>query len=679
MPREAVIPPRVPPSLARNLANRRCVLFAGAGLSAWAKLPTWRDLLTGMVEEVRAETLDDDHGELDRLIERGKYLELADHCREQLGPRYTELLADRLRAADGAIPEVHRLAIGMPFAAWVTTNFDKLLERAYTEVRGGWPRTMTHRDADSLGMALFDGAPFILKAHGDIDKPDSLVFTTRDYREIIHANPAFNAVFSAILLTNAILFVGYSLSDPDFRLLLDRQLTAFRTFVPDRYAIMPDVGEVEREVLWRTARIKVLTYDSNQGHGWLLEFLHALRDAVDAVAATEQPAVTTEPAVTRRRRAGGGTRILRRTLDAERERPARSSVGHEQIRELRIELRAGRIDTRLVGPDGEVLAQGTGPDPDWPALVTELASVHGAGTEVRPEGITALLGAYLPPEVHDTLDELAGTEPAPPLRLVLAPRLARLPWELAAAGGDMLSTRFCLVRAPVAISDQARGAPTIRSPARALLIGDPETESLYPLPGARREVERIRDLLEDRGYPCTLLVGADATLARTVSELQSGQYDILHFAGHAWYDELDVYLMLAGDARLTSAELRPLCSRRPPALVFLDSHYTAFVPPTRETLSSGSGDQAMRAAQAGRMGFMDDLMLGGVGAFVGCFGSVTDEGAVEFAVRVHETLAENESIARSVFNARRDALEELGGDLTPLLYALSGYGSLQVA
>ena len=58
------------------------------------------------------------------------------------------------------------------------------------------------------------------------------MLTTRDYQEIIHANPAFNSIFSAILLTKAVLFVGYSINDPDFRLLLDRQLTMFRGNIP---------------------------------------------------------------------------------------------------------------------------------------------------------------------------------------------------------------------------------------------------------------------------------------------------------------------------------------------------------------------------------------------------------------------------------------------------------------
>jgi len=77
--------------------------------------------------------------------------------------------------------------------------------------------------------------------------------------------------------TKAILFIGYSISDPDFRLLLDRQLTTFKEYIPERYALMSGVGEIERDVLWRTAGIKVIPYDE---HDDIKIFLRNLRNDV---------------------------------------------------------------------------------------------------------------------------------------------------------------------------------------------------------------------------------------------------------------------------------------------------------------------------------------------------------------------------------------------------------------
>jgi hypothetical protein len=190
-------------------------LFVGAGLSAGAGLPGWTALLSIMVAEVENEDPSDATGaELRKLLTAGKLLDVADHCRQRLGERrYQELLGEQLRGGSGELPEAHGIITQLPFSAIITTNYDKLLERAYTRLRGDLPKVVTGRDRESLGSLLFSGGFFILKAHGDIDDAASLVLTSRDYREIIHANPAFDALFSALLMTKSILFVGYSLGD----------------------------------------------------------------------------------------------------------------------------------------------------------------------------------------------------------------------------------------------------------------------------------------------------------------------------------------------------------------------------------------------------------------------------------------------------------------------------------
>ncbi len=294
------MPIPIPSSLVRHLKEGRCALFVGAGLSAAAGLPDWKKLLTVMVDELESEGGDDGASvELRTLIAAGKLLDVADHCRQRLGERrYLELLGERLRGGSGDLPRAHQIVTQLPFNAVVTTNYDKLLERAYHQYRGDLPKVVTSRDRESLGSLLFSGGFFILKAHGDIDDAASLVLTARDYREIIHANPAFDALFSALLMTRSILFLGYSLGDPDFRLLMDRQLSAFGENIPERYAVMAGVGVVESDVMRRAANIKVLPYPEGK-HEELPDFLRALlaRVALDAGRA-EEPGRAAWPAST---------------------------------------------------------------------------------------------------------------------------------------------------------------------------------------------------------------------------------------------------------------------------------------------------------------------------------------------------------------------------------------------
>jgi CHAT domain-containing protein len=67
-----------------------------------------------------------------------------------------------------------------------------------------------------------------------------------------------------------------------------------------------------------------------------------------------------------------------------------------------------------------------------------------------------------------------------------------------------------------------------------------------------------------------------ATHERVLSELEQGDYDLLHFGGHAWFDSREAYFML-WDRIMLGSELAPLLGRRPPALMVLNTHFTAFV------------------------------------------------------------------------------------------------------
>lgn len=270
-----------PDSLLRNLNEKRTVLFAGAGLSKGAGLPTWRELLDGMVDRLLQEKKGVPEKEVfSKLLEAEKFLEVADCVKDNLSQfSYNDYLVDILsRDQAFPIPEVHKIITKLPFSAVVTTNYDKLFEQAYSMpdpllgLPAVAPRAPKHTDTQQLARYIFKGDFFILKAHGDIDDQESLVLSVEDYQKIINSNPAFNMLFSAILLTKSILFIGYSLSDPDFRLLLDRQFTTFRGAVPDRYALMRGVSQIERDVLWRTANITVLECE----HEETVEFLRSL-------------------------------------------------------------------------------------------------------------------------------------------------------------------------------------------------------------------------------------------------------------------------------------------------------------------------------------------------------------------------------------------------------------------
>jgi len=151
--------PKWPESLVENINRGRCVLCAGAGLSAWGRLPTWTALLLELVKKVTEEEPDRvNQVELRRMIDAGKLLEVAEYCKERLGPRlYSEVLTAQLRVDVDEIPAPHKVIVELPFASIITTNYDKLIETSYIRLRRGWPKAPTHQDTEDLSKLLFEG------------------------------------------------------------------------------------------------------------------------------------------------------------------------------------------------------------------------------------------------------------------------------------------------------------------------------------------------------------------------------------------------------------------------------------------------------------------------------------------------------------------------------------------
>jgi len=81
------------------------------------------------------------------------------------------------------------------------------------------------------------------------------------------------------MMTKSVLFIGYSINDPDFRLLLDRQLTNFSGSVPVRYALLKRTNEIEHEFMMKSANIRVIPYDD---HEEIVHFLQKLSDELTA-------------------------------------------------------------------------------------------------------------------------------------------------------------------------------------------------------------------------------------------------------------------------------------------------------------------------------------------------------------------------------------------------------------
>ena len=110
---------------------------------------------------------------------------------------------------------------------YLTTNIDSSLEYVKAHIgKASLPIWNYKTDAVEIRDALItrgvEENPLVIRLHGDLNNKESLIFTSTDYAQLrLKNNYVFETLLPAILTTYTILFVGYSLDDPDIKMLLE--------------------------------------------------------------------------------------------------------------------------------------------------------------------------------------------------------------------------------------------------------------------------------------------------------------------------------------------------------------------------------------------------------------------------------------------------------------------------
>ncbi|WP_326592131.1 SIR2 family protein [Streptomyces brevispora] len=195
----------IPLELAEQFGRGNGVLFAGAGLSMGAGLPDWAGLISGLRDELPGCPPDSDHRDV------ASYYEL-----EFGRNRLVQRIRDQLDTLNLRPTRVHHALAELPVPLIVTTNFDDLIEQTY---RADQKPYSTVTRAIDAGFWSNDRTQ-IVKIHGDLAIPESIVITSGDYEGVTTDRPALVRLLGATLQTRTVLFVGYSVNDPDLRTLL---------------------------------------------------------------------------------------------------------------------------------------------------------------------------------------------------------------------------------------------------------------------------------------------------------------------------------------------------------------------------------------------------------------------------------------------------------------------------
>lgn len=176
--------------------------------------------------------------------------------------------------------EVHKIIVDLDFPIIYTTNYDNNLEVAFRLHGRDFVKVANARDIAKTA----EGITQIVKFHGDFDDDQSLVIAETDYFDRLAFDTPLDIKFRADALGRTILFIGYSVSDLNIRLLLHSlwrtwRKSGFESSRPKSYVFMTHFDPMQEAVLGQWG-INVLSEEAESPETALLGFLRSLAAAV---------------------------------------------------------------------------------------------------------------------------------------------------------------------------------------------------------------------------------------------------------------------------------------------------------------------------------------------------------------------------------------------------------------
>lgn len=258
--------------------NTGVVIFLGAGLSfgcvrprgrydldKWKHdddmqaFPSWDDLVRRMLAQLK--TLSDFAGredELEEFFDQQDALDCAELFANAVGPaNFTQFLRDQFIDPHASITSSHEALAKLPVSELFTTNYDEMIEEAFR----GTKLTVTARPEQFTSRLSLKPERHLIKLHGTISEPDTIILTRSQYAKSRHARVEIFSYLGTRLRQAPFVFVGYSLTDPNFTMIYDEARLAMGVNMPPSYLVQGRTNKV-RESYLRSLDINVISLGS---------------------------------------------------------------------------------------------------------------------------------------------------------------------------------------------------------------------------------------------------------------------------------------------------------------------------------------------------------------------------------------------------------------------------------
>ncbi len=259
----------------------RAWAFVGSGASTDAGCPTWVNLVKRVVEKIplnkQTETQEDPL--FKSAFEKALYPKCFSRIQHFVGREIlVQLVRDEL-ARHAHASEIHRAIVDWPFAGYITSNYDTLLEMALLRfIKEPWvPVGNTGQESKKVSG---DVSGIVWHIHGSVELPEEkskLVLSEEDYDDFYLEETPVLLQLRALLTQRRVVFLGFGFNDPEVMRLLKRvgkMANPARPIFAFLGGLFGTEHSDERRELLERYNVDVIPYNIENGsHRQLLELL----------------------------------------------------------------------------------------------------------------------------------------------------------------------------------------------------------------------------------------------------------------------------------------------------------------------------------------------------------------------------------------------------------------------
>ncbi len=262
---------RWPDTLITELAERRCIIFMGAGVSMGSissdgksSPPAWEKFLLNALPLVTGDT---DRKFAKNLISSGNFLDAAEvitECSDHA--EFGEYIRKTLTHPRFAPSDMHKVILDIDPKILITTNYDQIYDNySNSGLAVGGYNIAKYYDRFVVEN-IRSRVRLVIKAHGCVSDATKIVLSRSSYYRARQEYPGFYQVLDALFLTHTLLFVGCSLSDPDIKLVLENANISAPSVHPHYALIEKTAHRSIKAAIKTTYNIELIEYP--RGDHW---------------------------------------------------------------------------------------------------------------------------------------------------------------------------------------------------------------------------------------------------------------------------------------------------------------------------------------------------------------------------------------------------------------------------